>query len=120
MCGKKISPCIQIWFFFPGAPTNFNIRAALQNKWQQQVANETHGDYVTTYTGSYFSPPDSATTIRYATPKAESSTLHAYNKVNKDLNLRGVSSLKAPEPLPSIKPISAPLPVRVWIVIKKD
>ena len=105
-----------MWFcsipLISGAPTNFGLKGNLQHQWQQQIADVTRGDYVTTYGGSYTPHPASAG-IRYATPKAGSTTLHAYNKVNKDINLRGLNSLQAPEPLPSMKPISTATPQQV-------
>lgn len=40
---------------------------------------------------------------RYATPKEQSTTLHASNKVNKDLALRGTEKMQQPETIPSVE-----------------
>ena len=88
---------------FLGAPTNFGLSQKLQQKWSDQVASETYGDYNTTYNSSYEQLPSrlySAT--RFATPREKSTTLHKYNHTNRNLNLRNVSMSTAPEDLTNI------------------
>jgi hypothetical protein len=81
-----------------GAPTKFGLFENLQKKWDDMKVNETHGDYDTTYRDSYLNHGKaSLTTQRCATQKERSTTLHQYNNVNKDLNLRDVSVKKSPE-----------------------
>lgn len=72
-----------------GEPTNFGLNKNRAADWQQQIADETHGDYNTTYHTSYNKFPGSAIVhTRYATPQEQSTTLHRFNKVNKNLPLR--------------------------------
>jgi len=88
-----------------GDPTNFGLHAKLRSTWSDQIANETHGDYNTTYRHSYSSPPDRrgpatcAPQSRYANQREISTTLHKINRVNRDLHFRGQPFLQSPEML---------------------
>ena len=83
-----------------GESTNFGLLNKLRSKWADQVADETHADFNTTYGISYSAMPGSTSGMtRYATPKDGSSTLHPLNRVNKDLHFRGMPFLQAPEAL---------------------
>ncbi|XP_052211992.1 cilia- and flagella-associated protein 107-like isoform X2 [Dreissena polymorpha] len=89
------------------APTNFGLLQSLQEKWRAQIADETRGEFDSTYSSSYLQPGrDAMAQPRYAIPRAQSTNLHPVNKINKDLHFRGVTALKAPEKLPEI-PIRA-------------
>ena len=85
------------------APTNFGLLQRLQEKWHQQVADETRGDFLSTYSTCYdgFNSGD-MTKIRHAIPREQSTTLHPINKINKDLHFRGVTAYKSPEKLPEM------------------
>lgn len=85
------------------APTNFGLLQRLREKWRQQIADETKGDFLSTYSTSYdgFNNSD-MTKVRYATTRDNSTTLHPINKVNKDLHFRGVTAFKSPEKLPEM------------------
>lgn len=86
-----------------GAPTNFGLLQSLQKKWADQIADETKGDFCSTYQSSFADFDSNAMTkVRYAVPRAQSTSLHPINKVNKDLHFRGVSALKSPEKLPEM------------------
>lgn len=92
---------------FSGSSTNYGLLEQLQTKWQEQIADETKGDYVSTYQNSFVGHPNShMVTDRHAVPKAQSTSLHPYNKINKDLNLRNTTMLKSPEKLPQIPTVS--------------
>ncbi|XP_064642172.1 cilia- and flagella-associated protein 107-like [Lineus longissimus] len=81
-----------------GAPTRFGLYEGLQKKWDSMKANETHGDYETTYRHSYLKHKKAdLTKDRCATQKERSTTLHQYNNQNKDLHLRNMSVKKSPE-----------------------
>ena len=91
----------------------------MQNKWHEELANETQGDFDTTYSASYV-PHGRVAMVdtRYATPKSQSTSLHKFNQVNKNLNLRNGPMLQSPEQLPSIgnevnAGTAAPMPVKV-------
>ncbi|XP_046579967.1 uncharacterized protein C1orf158 homolog [Haliotis rubra] len=89
-----------------GSSTNYGLYQKLQNRWSDQIADETRGDFTSTYTSSY--NPRSASglvTTRFANPRENSTTLHKYNHTNKDLGLRQVSSVKSPEKLPGDIPL---------------
>lgn len=103
-----------------GAPTNFGLREKMGGDWGQQIADETHGDYNTTYGVSYSSfPGQGIVRTRHATPLDQSTTLHKVNKVNKDLNLRErldkpglqspqkIHTLAIPRSAPACEPIKA-------------
>lgn len=81
-----------------GASTNFGLRQKLEKKWRDQIADETKGDYITNYQRSHtWTPKESLETLRYANARELSTTLHPYNRVNTDLNLRSQSVVKQPE-----------------------
>lgn len=83
-------------------PTNFGLLGKQQRKWAEQIADETRGDYLSTYTASYEDvPADARVKVRYATPKSESTSLHPVNHILKDHHLRGGTILKSPEKLPA-------------------
>ena len=42
-----------IYFFFTANPTNFGLHEQLQNKWKSQIADETHGEFESTYASSF-------------------------------------------------------------------
>ncbi|XP_063408491.1 cilia- and flagella-associated protein 107-like [Mytilus trossulus] len=91
-----------------GKPTNYGLLDTMKQKWADQIADETKGDYLSTYQNSFIKPSGEAfTSVRYAIPKAQSTSLHPYNSVNKDLKLRGGTSFKSPERLPEITPVTA-------------
>lgn len=95
-------------FPLQGKPTNFGLLQAMQKKWQDQIADETKGDFLSTYQNSYIKPArESMSAVRYAVPRALSTSLHPYNSVNKDLKLRGATTYKSPERLPDITPVTA-------------
>ncbi|XP_045162974.1 cilia- and flagella-associated protein 107-like isoform X2 [Mercenaria mercenaria] len=84
-------------------PTNFGLLQSLQEKWKSQIADETRGDFQSTYSSSFAGHNnDAMTRVRYAVPREQSTNLHPVNKVNKDLHFRGVSALKSPEKLPEM------------------
>lgn len=86
-----------------GEATNFGHFANLKKKWGDQIANETHGDFDTTYTTSFLNHGTGAMVdTRHATPKSNSTSLHKFNQVNKNLNLRNGPMLQSPEQLPSL------------------
>lgn len=86
-----------------GKPTNFGLLQQLENKWENQIANETNGDYLSTYQNSYLEhPTDSMVKSRFAVPKSMSTSLHPVNQINKDLHLRNMSVYKSPERLPAL------------------
>ncbi|XP_076454137.1 cilia- and flagella-associated protein 107-like [Babylonia areolata] len=82
--------------------TNFGLLGKLKKDWAEQIADETRGDYLSTYTASYQDlPADRMVQTRYATPKSDSTTLHPVNKTLKDLHLRNTAIMKSPEKLPA-------------------
>ncbi|XP_061189581.1 cilia- and flagella-associated protein 107-like [Saccostrea echinata] len=86
-----------------GKPTNFGLHEQLQSKWKDQIADEVKGDYLSTYQNSYVGPPrENLVRNRFAISKDMSTTLHPYNKVNKDLHLRNTVAFKSPEKLPDL------------------
>ena len=90
--------------YIAGAPTNFGLLPKQMQEWASQIADETHGDYNTTYKVSYASlPNDAMVNTRYATPKEQSTSLHNLNRVNKDLALRGSGHLQSPEIIPNVE-----------------
>ena len=97
-----------ILFVILGRPTNFGLLDSMKKKWESQIADETKGDFLSTYSNSYLKPSqENFTSVRYAIPRAKSTSLHPYNKLNKDLKLRGTTSFKSPEKLPEITPVTA-------------
>lgn len=87
---------------FTGAPTNFDILARCKTRWESQVADETRGDYCTTYQGSFIDhPEDALVRTHHAISRENSTALLPTNKINKDLHLRNVSAFKSPERLPA-------------------
>ena len=89
-----------------GAPTNFGRSAIQKTKWDHQLDEMTRGDFNTTYTTSYTpNSADSFVTRRFATERAQSTSLNSFNKVNKDLNLRNATLLRSPENMQ--KPVMA-------------
>lgn len=92
-------------------PTNFGLLQRLKTKWESEVADETRGDFLSTYQTSFVGHSnDAMTRTRYAVTRDLSTNLHPVNKINKDLHFRGVSALKSPEKLPD-------LPVRSLTVV---
>lgn len=90
-------------FFSIGNPTNFGLHEKLQSKWKDQIADEVKGDYLSTYQNSFVGhPKENLVRNRYAFSKDMSTTLHPYNKVNKDLHLRNACVFKSPEKLPDL------------------
>lgn len=86
-----------------GNPTNFGLHEKLQSKWKDQIADEVKGDYISTYQNSFVGhPKENLVRNRYAFSKDMSTTLHPYNKVNKDLHLRNACVFKSPEKLPDL------------------
>ena len=75
----------------------------MQEKWRQQIADETRGDFLSTYSTCYdgFNNSD-MTKVRHAIAREQSTTLHPINKINKDLHFRGVTAYKSPEKLPEM------------------
>lgn len=93
-------------FPLQGAATNFGLKETMQKRWKDQIADETKGDFLSTYKNSYIQPSkESLTSVRYAIPRAQSTSMHPYNSINKDLNLRGTTAFKSPERLPEITPV---------------
>lgn len=105
---EAIQPTIPInQSLFTGAPTNFDILARCKSRWESQIADETRGDYCTTYQGSFIDHPEDALVRTHRAISRENSTaLHPTNKINKDLHLRNVSAFKSPERLAGIASIS--------------
>ena len=88
---------------FAGSPTNYGLHNKLQQKWKDQIADEVKGDFLSTYQNSFIQPPsDAIIRNRYAISRDMSTSLHPYNKINKDLNLRNTTCFKSPEKLPDI------------------
>lgn len=85
-----------------GCPTNFGLLKSLERKWDQQLANETRGDYISNYTVSYQPNPPQASPLRYGNPREQSTTLLKNNNLNKDLHLRNKSVLQLPETLTAV------------------
>lgn len=85
-------------FPIQGAPTNFGLSAKRNQRWIEQVADATTGDFNTTYRAS-FTPHTrhSLTQTRHATPREKSTTLLRQNSTNKDLQLRGKLELQSPQ-----------------------
>lgn len=82
-------------------PTNWGLLGKQQKDWAAQIADQTRGDYLSTYTVSYHTiPEDKYVKVRYANAKIDSTTLHPVNKVLKDLHLRNTPIMKSPESLP--------------------
>ena len=91
---------------FIGAPTNFGTSANLQRKWDEQIEEETGGDYLSTYRSSFeFMPRGAMVTKRYATPKQYSSIIHRANSINKDMHYRNSADLQRPQPMKEIPSI---------------
>ncbi|KAK7475999.1 hypothetical protein BaRGS_00032766 [Batillaria attramentaria] len=83
-------------------PTNFGLLGKMQRRWAAQIADETRGDYQTTYMAQYDDFPQHAMVgLRYATPKDNSTIIHPVNKTLKDWHLRNGSHRKSPEKLPA-------------------
>ena len=90
---------------FTGAPTNYGLYSYLKDKWQGQIANETRGEYNSTYSSDYFKPQKEALTkTRYAVPREQSTSLNKANHINQCLDLRGKPVLQQPELLPTVPP----------------
>ena len=69
------------------------------------MANESRGEFNSTYASDFFKPQNEAMTkTRYAVPREKSTSLHGVNHINKCLNLRGKQSLQQPELLPTVPP----------------
>lgn len=89
-----------------GDPTTFGLHQKLRSKWSDQVADETHGDYNTTYGVSYSAGPPpghpQSNLSRYANQREISTTLHKINRVNRDLHFRGKPFLQSPEMLQKV------------------
>ncbi|KAJ8320010.1 hypothetical protein KUTeg_002475 [Tegillarca granosa] len=83
-----------------GSATNFGLLDSKKKRWDDQVADETKGDFVTTYRNSYIRSATQPVSFRYAIPRDRSTSLHPYNKINKDLHLRNSPTIKAPESAP--------------------
>ncbi|XP_013404083.1 uncharacterized protein C1orf158 homolog [Lingula anatina] len=86
-----------------GDATNFGLYQTLQNKWREQQANATKGDYYTNYQLSHTQmPKESYVRVRYGNPRDLSTSLHKNNKVNKDLHLRSSHYVQQPEGLAAV------------------
>lgn len=86
-----------------GAPTNYGLHQKLQERWSAQIANETFGDYNTTYKADFLqTDKEDMVKTRYAFPRGKSTSLHKANTINKDLRLRDKCVLQSPEMLPSL------------------
>lgn len=46
----KVHPCSNV---VSATPTNFGLLQGLQEKWKSQIADETRGDFESTYSSSY-------------------------------------------------------------------
>ncbi len=81
-----------------GASTNFGLLGDKQTQWQTQIADETRGDFYTTYGTSYTPVPATAMArLRYATAREVSTPLHRPNSINKNLHFRGTTKFMSPE-----------------------
>ena len=95
--------CLKLSSLFSAAPTNYGLLQRLQDKWKSQIADETRGDFLSTYKTSYDGfKRDDMERVRYAVPRELSTTLHPINSLNKDLHFRGVTAFKSPEKLPEM------------------
>ncbi|ESP01115.1 hypothetical protein LOTGIDRAFT_225450 [Lottia gigantea] len=81
-----------------GTSTNYGLHYKLQNKWKEQICNETKGDYLSTYQNSFPTPPKTAlVTMRSAVPRECSTSVHSITRCNKSLDLRNLPYGKGPE-----------------------
>ncbi|XP_065890362.1 cilia- and flagella-associated protein 107-like [Dysidea avara] len=79
-----------------GEPKRWGLHESLKDKWKKLEELERLGDFVSTYHLGYNHGMLPQYPRRYATPRALSSHLHP-QRINKDMNLRGMHSNVQPE-----------------------
>lgn len=88
--------CSTTYVFAEGEPMNWGLHHTLKEKWKKLEELERFGDFTTTYHLGYNRGLLPKFPHRYATPRTLSSHLHP-QRINKDLNLRGLHSNVHPE-----------------------